>query len=159
MEEITRLAIAVAGYVVSTDDTFENIVVKREHIDYAVKFMVDLYDNETFRFKQFVQQERRLRDVDEDGVALLQRLYNSNPTIMLHLENVSNTTRNNMNAIAGLSTDDFSKFINNLVKGLFVQFHGYGIVPTERFRKGMTRISRNAEVGQVGQVKLDGLTN
>ena len=49
-----RLAIAVAGYLVSTDDSYTNIIVDKTHVDYAVKFFRELYDNPTFKLKEYV---------------------------------------------------------------------------------------------------------
>ena len=37
-KKITRLSLAVAAYTVSTDETYENIVLTQEHVDYAVSF-------------------------------------------------------------------------------------------------------------------------
>jgi hypothetical protein len=41
--------------------------------------------------------------------------------------------------------------MNKLVRGLFVRYQGYEILPTERFRIGMNRIDRNVAVTRVGE--------
>lgn len=151
-KKIARLAIAVAGYVVSTDESFENIVVTKEHIDFAAEFIVGLYDNPTFRFKQYVDQERRYNTIDDDGIQNLQSLYNKNPILVLHLEDHSESSRNNLQALAGLDQKEFSKFINALTAGLFIRFNNHTIIPTERFRKGMKKINRKITVPELGQV-------
>lgn len=151
-KKIARLAIAIAGYVCSTDESYENIIVKETHIDYAVKFMVALYDNPVFRFKEFVEQERKYRDIDAEGIKKIQALYTSNATLLLHLESSSSTTRNTMSAISGLPNDQFSKFVNSLVANLFITFSGHDIHPTERFRKGMKQINRKTQVQKAGRV-------
>jgi len=154
-KKIMRLAIAIAGYVVSTDETFENIIIKREHIDYALDFMKKLYDNETFRFKEFVKQELRFKTIDKDGVDILQKLYNMNPTLILHLEEESETSRNNMQALSGTDQKDFSTFVSNLVSALFIRIKNHTIYPTERFRKGMKLINRKTNVPELGKLVLD----
>lgn len=150
-KKVTRLAIAVAGYLVSTDDTYSNIIVCKEHVDYALKFMRELYDNETFRLREYVEQERKYNTIDEDGVALLQELYIATPSLLMTLHQTSASNRNNLMASTGLSADDYNKVMNKLVRGLFVRHQGYDIIPTERFRIGMNRINRNVSVTRVGE--------
>lgn len=150
-KKVSRLAIAVAGYLVSTDDTYEKIIVTQEHVDFAVQFFKDLYDNKTFKLKEYVSQERKYNTIDNDGVELLNELYISTPSLLLQLNQNSTTTRNNLMAATGLKQDDFNIIMNKLVKGLFVRYQGYEIVPTERFRQGMNRIDRNTFVTRVGE--------
>ncbi len=150
-KKITRMAIAVAGYLVSTDETYTQIIVKKEHVDFAIKFMRNLYDNDTFRLREYVEQERKYNTIDEDGVALLQELFIGTPSLLITLHQTSASNRNNLMAATGLSADDFNKVMNKLVRGLFVRYQGYDIIPTERFRIGMNRINRSVNVTRVGE--------
>ena len=74
-KKLVRLSIAVAGYLVSTDEYYENIIVQEAHVDYAEKFLRSLYDNPTFRLKEYVMIERRYSHIDDEGVAVVQGLY------------------------------------------------------------------------------------
>lgn len=150
-KKVARLAIAVAGYLVSTDETYQNIVVQQEHVDFAVQFFKDLYDNETFRLKEYVDQERKYNTIDNDGVELLNELYIATPSLLLQLNQNSASNRANLMAATGLKQDDFNAVMNKLVKGLFVRYQGHEIVPTERFRLGMNRVNRNTYVTRVGE--------
>ena len=150
-KKIARLAIAVAGYLVSTDDTYENIVVKQEHVDYAVQFLISLYDNPTFKLKEYVQHERQFSTIDEEGVALLQQVYDKDPTLVLQLEQAATTTKNVLQAATGMTHDDLNKALNILTKGLFVRFSNYDIIPTERFRLGVAQINKNTYLKKLGE--------
>lgn len=150
-KKLTRLSIAVAGYLVSTDSTYENIIVKKEHVDYAVQFFRELYDNSTFRLKEYVEQERRYNTIDQDGIDFLQELYIENPTLLIQLNQASVSNRTNLMAVTGLKQDDFNIVMNKLVRGLFIRYQGHDIVPTERFRLGMNKISRETFVTKVGE--------
>lgn len=155
-KKISRLAIAIAGYVVSTDETFETIIIKEEHVDFAADFIVSLYDNPVFRFKEYVEEERRMSQIDSEGVKALQNFYTINPTLIIHLENVSETSRNNMAAISGMPNDQFTKYVNGLVSENFITFQGFSIHPTERFRKGMRRINKkNLKIKPIGGLLTD----
>lgn len=150
-KKVARLAIAVAGYLVSTDSTYENIIVLKEHVDYAVQFYKDLYDNPTFRLKEYVEQERKYNTIDENGIDLLNELFISTPSLLLQLNQSSASNRANLMAATGLKQDDFNIVMNKLIKGLFIRYQGHDIVPTERFRLGMNKIDRNTYVPRIGE--------
>ena len=150
-KKITRLAIAVAGYVVSADDSYENIVVTEECVDYATAFYTRLYDNPTFKLKEYVEHERRFSTIDEAGVASLQDIYNAQPTLVLQLEQCATTSKNMLGAATGLNNDDLNRMLTMLTRGLFIRFTNHEIIPTERFRLGMSQINRNTRVLRVGE--------
>ena len=150
-KKISRLAIAVAGYLVSTDDTYENLIVQKEHVDFAVKYLVKLYDNPNFKFKEYVEQERRYSTIDDDGVAALQDLYTKYTSLILQLEHSATATKNMLGASSGLNNDDLNKALNRLVSGLFIRIQNHDIIPTERFRLGMAKIERKVKANRLGE--------
>lgn len=152
-KKLTRIAIAVAGYLVSTDDSYENIIVTAEHVQYAVNLMKTLYDNPTFKLREYVAHERRYSEIDDAGIALLQDLYTQSPGMLQHLEVTSSTSKNALQAATGLENDRYNAAMNRLVAGMFVIFSKYDILPTERFRLGMARINRNVRVLRVGEIQ------
>lgn len=149
-KKIARLATAIAGYVVSTDNDYENIIVTKEHVDYAVKTFIELYDNDTFKLREYVAHERRFSEIDDDGIAALQNIYNKSPALILHLEQVTATSKTTVQAATGLSNDDYNTLMNQLISDSFVQITKYDIVPTERFRKGLSKIVRKISALKVG---------
>lgn len=151
-KKITRLSIACAGYLVSTDESFENIVVQQEHVDFAIEYFVSLYVNGTFKYKEYVDQERRYSELTQNNLDVLQEMFITAPSLLLQLERSSSSTRNSLTAATGMSNDEFNKATNRLVRNLFIRFEGHDIVPTEKFRKGMTKIDRKStEVKKVGE--------
>lgn len=150
-KKLARLSIAIAGYIVSTDDSYENIVVTKECVDYATQFFVRLYDNPTFKLREYVEHERRFSVIDEDGIKLLQDVYMKQPSLVLQLEQCAATNRNMLAAATGLTNDELNKALMLLTRGLFIRYQAHDIVPTERFRLGMTRINRNTRALRVGE--------
>lgn len=150
-QKIMRIAIAVAGYTVSTDDNFDKIIVKEDHVNYAVNYLVSLYDNSTFRFKEFVREERSYTDTDPDSINALQALYIKYPQMFQHLEGNAETNRTNLLAISGLTSDDFNVITAKLVSMKFIRFIGYDIVPTEKFRKSMSKITKQVSLERLGE--------
>lgn len=150
-KKISRLAIAIAGYLISTDDEFNNIIVTKEHVDYAEKFFKEIYDNSTFKLKEYVEHERKFIEVNEEAINNLQDIYNKNPSLILQLEQCSSATKNMLGAASGLSNEELNKALNRLTKGLFIRFANHDIIPTERFRLTLVKIKRNTFVKRVGE--------
>lgn len=150
-KKVTRLAIAIAGYTVSTDETYEKIIITKEHVDTAIDYLISCYDNSTFKLKEYVTTERLYNTIDNDGVKLLQELYNQNPSIMIQLEKLNSTNKQNLMAATGLDSELYNKFMQRLTQGLFITYEGYDIVPTQRFRLGMSKINRAGNIHRVGE--------
>lgn len=150
-KKLSRLAIAVAAYTMSTNDTLENIIVTKECVDFAVQFFKTLYDNETFKLKEYVEHERRYTEIDDAGVSRLQDLYAKYTNLILQLEQSASTNKNTLSAATGLNNDDLNKALNLLSKCLFIKFENHEIIPTERFRIGLNKINRNIVIRGVGE--------
>lgn len=151
-KKVSRLAIAIAGYLVSTDTTYEKIIVTTEHVDAAIKYLISCYDNPTFKLREYVAMEKLYNTIDDEGVQLLQELYNQNASMCLQLERLSTTNKQNLMAATGLNQDDYNILMQRLTQGLFVQYEGYNIIPTQRFRLGMAKINRAGNIHRVGEV-------
>lgn len=150
-KKLCRLAISIAGYLVSTDDNYTNIIVDKTHVDYAVKFFKELYDNPTFKLKEYVEHERKYTQIDDDGVARLQDIYDRNPSLVLQLEQTTSASKNMLGGATGLNNDELNKALQNLAKGLFIRFTNHEVIPTERFRLGVARINRNTITRRLGE--------
>ena len=151
-KKLTRLAIAIAGYLVSTDETYENIVLTKEHIDYAEKLLIQIYDNSTFRLKEYVENEKRYSQIDEEGVKLLQDIFNQAPGLLLELERQSSVSRNMLFASAGLSQEELGRVLNRLARGMFIRYTSNNINPTQRFRIGIAKINKKTQINRCGEL-------
>ena len=154
-KKLSRLAIAIAGYVCSTDETYENIVIKEEHVDYAANFLIKLYDNPTFKLREYVDYEKQYSEIDDEGTIALQDIYDKNPMLVLTLEQSSSTSKNILMAATGMEQKDLNIALNRMTKMLFIKFHNHDIIPTERFRKGLGKIKRNTYAPKIGEINAE----
>jgi hypothetical protein len=150
-KKLTRLATAVAGYLVSTDDSYENIVVTKEHVDYAVAYFLRIYDNPVFKLRDYVAYERVFSTIDDDGITALQNIYTKYPALVIQLSRSAMCSKNMLSSASGLGGDDLNKALSSLTKAFFIKYEGFDIVPTERFRLGFAQINRNTTVTRVGE--------
>ena len=141
--KIARIAVASAIMLVSIDSTYEKVIVTKEHIDWACKFLIRLYDNSTFKLKEFVQEQRKYTEIDEVLLKDLQELYYNNATMFNFLEMTSGVNRATLRDVSGKSNDDFSSVLNEMARLYLFRWSGSLIIPSERLRKGLSKINRN----------------
>ena len=150
-KKVARLAISVAGYLVSTDETYTKIIVDKQHVDYAVDYFTKIYDNSTFKLKEYVDNEKRYSMYDADAIKLLQDEYTKNPGLIIQLEQTATASRQMLLASSGLANEELSRALSRLTRGLFIKFNHYDIIPTERFRGCLSQINRETEVRRAGE--------
>ncbi len=151
-KKIARLAIAIAGYCVSTDESYENIIVTETHVNAAVKLLRKIYDNPVFKLREYVQHEKLFSTTDEEAVTLLQDIWNKTPGIVQQLEQYASVTKNMLAATTGLGNEELNRTLNRLTKGLFIRVTNFEISPTERFRLTLAQIERNTHINPIGEV-------
>lgn len=143
-KKIARLAVAVAGYCVSTDDTYENIIVKKEHIDYAFNYFIQIYDNNDFKLAEYVAHERSYTETDDEATEALTTIYTGAPGAIIHLEQEHKTSKQMLGAASGAPNDRLNGIINQLIQNKFVKIQQNEIFVTERFRRTLPNINRTA---------------
>ena len=150
-KKLARVAIAVAGMLVSTDENFEHLIVKKEHVDWAYTFFIRLYDNPIFNLRQYVEVQRRYNQCDDTAIKAVQDLYNSHATMLLELNMSAMMSARQLQAVSGLEQKDYTRVVNQLVRYAFIQYQGDKIVPTPRFREAMKHVNNHypAKVGEV----------
>lgn len=143
-KKVARIAIAVAACVCSMDETGENVIVNEEHVLWAKKFLIACYDNDVFRMKQYVLEERAYTDCDRNDVQMLQGIYDKNSTLLESMERGTEFTYQQLKAVSGEKDDGFNKLINRLTNGHFIRWGSKGsrILPSAKFRTAMKSIDR-----------------
>ena len=108
--------------------------------------MRGLYDNPTFKLKEFVQEERRYREFTQQDIDNLQLLYKKNNPVLNLLANASSTTRTNLYSVSGLDATNFNRLIGELSVNNFIRLSTYDIIPTEKFFNTFKKIDKSIEI-------------
>lgn len=119
-KKLARLSIAVAGYMVSTTLDYSCIVVQKEHVNTAIKLLISIYDNNLFKLKEFVTEERKTLVPTLGDVMFLKDMIRRFPTLMDYLENNNNIAKNTLFTISGADQNVFNSVIQNLSKNHFI---------------------------------------
>lgn len=73
--KIARLSIAAAACVASTDEMFEKIIVKPEHVEFVVDFMNETYATPSMGYDKFSNQEIEKSDTSDDNMTRLRKSF------------------------------------------------------------------------------------
>ena len=140
-KKVSRLAIAVAGYMVSTDLDYTNIIVQKKHVDIACALLVSIYDNPIFKLKEFVDEERKRLDCNLNDLSLIKEMCTRYPNTMRYLENNNNIAKNTLITISGLDSMAFSTLMQQLTMNSFVTLTRDKIYPTPKFLTAMKKVA------------------
>lgn len=140
-KKVSRISIAVAGMVVSTDENFERIVVKNEHVDFAVKFLKDIYDNKLFSLKEYVDNERSYSVCRTEDVHTLQEIYTNHSGMLEQIAISTEVTQRQLQLVSGLETKEFGAIVATLTGSKFIVWRGEKMAPTDKFRKAMPQMN------------------
>jgi len=140
-KKVSRVAIAVAGLLVSTDPTYERIIVDQQHVDFAVRFLKSIYDNSLFKLKEYVENERSYSICRDEDIHTLQNIYSSHSGMLEQMAISTDMTQRQLQVISGLAQNDFAKVVSDLGASRFIKWQGEKIIPTGKFRQAMQKMS------------------
>ena len=117
--KIARLAIAAACCVVSTDDTYENVIVKPEHVDFVVDFMNEVYCAKSFGYDKLSEQEHETSDTSDTNIAKLRMSFLTLPIVDANemaatLYQLPYFSRATLEDYTGLAKDDLKMLLKFL---------------------------------------------
>lgn len=132
-KKIARLSSALACMLCDTTD-YIKVNVRKEHVDIIVNFLKNLYDNHLFRLKDFANEEKSFKMIDNKDTEFLQEIYPQNVTLLEFLANNSRIGRNELITMSGLDRDAFTKIFNLLASRKFIKLSKDQVIPTIKFR-------------------------
>lgn len=118
--KIARMSVAAACCVFSTE-TGEDVIVKKEHVDFVVDFMDELYCAKSFGYDKLSEQDRLVSDTSDDNISKLRTQFLTLPIMDMNemagiLYQLPYFSRVTLEDYTGLSKDDLKmllKFMTN----------------------------------------------
>ena len=139
-KKVTRLALAIAGYTVSTNMDFSTIIVQKKHVDIACILLESIYNNSTFKLKEFVTEERKTHACGLEDIKIVQELYKRFPSMLDYLKSHSNVAKNSLFTVSGLDIQLFNETIKLLSKEYFVDITKNSIYPTPKLLIALKKV-------------------
>lgn len=140
-KKIARMSIAIAGYMVSTDASYATIIVQKKHVDIAAILIESIYNNSTFKLKEFIDEERKQLVCTLPDIELAKEFNSRYPTMMAYLEKNNNVAKNTLATISGLDQAIFNDALKQLAKHSFITMTQFKIFPTPKLLIAMKRLS------------------
>ena len=155
-KKLARISVACAGATFSTEDGV-NIIVTREHIDWAAEFLSNCYDNDLFRLREYAR-ERKMLDETNEAVNQLMQSFIRNHKVMVNTIHSATTPipMFNLQAISGLDRDKFTGIINTLSANYLIKVGRDGVEATRRFRQSMDVIKKTEQKLYMRPLTQDG---
>lgn len=150
-KKVARMASALACMLCNTDD-YKNVIVTKEHVDYIVEFIKNLYDNQIFRLKEFADEEKSYSVVVNEDTKLLESIFPKNVTFINFLSNTSKVNRNELQTVSGLNRDEFTKIFNLLVSRKFIKLSRDSVSPTVKFRNTYRIMNKNFNLNDTSKI-------
>jgi 5S rRNA maturation endonuclease (ribonuclease M5) len=139
-KKIARLSIAIAGYMVSTDLNYESIVVQKRHVDIAAMLLESIYNNQTFKLKEVVEEERKQIECTLSDIEKIKEMVTRHPTMMAYLEKNSNVAKSTLVTVSGLDSMIFNEAMQQLARHSFVTMTQFKIFPTPKLLIALKKV-------------------
>ena len=133
--KIARLAAACACCMFSTDETFENVIINKEHVEFVVNFMTKIYAYKSLGYDALSDKERVNSNATQLRLEELRKQYILLPLpdhneMAQTLYNLSYFNRNTLEDYSGLPKDELRtllKFLTtqNLVERVRADYRRY----------------------------------
>ena len=150
LQKVARIAVAIAGYTVSTDENYEKIIVQPSHISEAIEFFEGLYNNDTFKMETYVNAERAYSVATKKGLDSLQSLFNkrNGAPLIYTLDRRSTVSLNELMAASGTTREELLGLLQPLLEACMIKFAGSNnqIRPTEKYRLTSAKLNKDTRV-------------
>jgi 5S rRNA maturation endonuclease (ribonuclease M5) len=145
--KLARFSVALASLILNVDESFENIIVTKDIVDFVVKYFYAIYDNSLFKLKDYKTEYDEYNTCKEEDILELQNLYPKNSNFIDYLESTSVTSLDNLRANSGYDSKEFNTLYSKLSHMKFIRSLGKSIIPTTKFRKAVKQIDKNFTTG------------
>lgn len=159
--KLCKISFAVATMLFSTEDGI-NIMLKKEHADWAYNYLVSIYDNDTFNLKAYLKETNQFTLVSDDDIKSLQEMCNKNKDYRNFIELLA--TLDNSESITsatfkdwwhGDNLSDWRILFQFLCKNKFLQAKPRGFLITDKFIKTYKEIDVDISFDKEKEVKKE----
>ena len=142
-KKLSRFCVALAALILNVDDSYENIIVTKEVVDYMCSYLQKIYSNGVFKLDEYAKEYKEYSEYTQKDIEELSKLYARNATLLDFLNSLSRTTRANLSSVSGVGNDKFFPIFNKLVADKFIRLSMDNVYPTDKFRKVYSLIDKN----------------
>ena len=142
-KKLARFCVALASLVMEVDESYENIIVTKEIVDFMTNYLIKIYTSPVFKLREYALDYRAYSEYNDNDIKNLQDLYAHNSTFIDFIGTQNRTTRSNLLSISGLESSKFSPLFNKMVACKFIRLNNDNVYPTNKFRKVYNLIDKS----------------
>lgn len=142
-QKLARFCVALASLLMNVDESYENIIVTKEIVDFVSNYLSKLYSSQAFKLNEYALDYRSYSEYDEEDIKHLQGIYANNSTFIDFISTQNRTTRSNLLSISGLDSNKFAPIFNKMVSYKFIRLNNDNVYPTDKFRKVYNKIDKS----------------
>ena len=134
-KKLAKFSVALASLIMNVDESYENIIVTKEIVDFMSDYLIKIYTSPVFKLREYALDYRAYSEYTDKDINDLQDLYAHNSTFIDFISTQNRTTRSNLLSISGLDSSKFAPVFNRMVAYKFIKLSGDNVYPTNKFRK------------------------
>lgn len=134
-KKLAKFCVALASLIMNVDESYENIIVTKEIVDFMCDYLIKIYTSPVFKLREYALDYRAYSEYTDKDISDLQDLYAHNSTFIDFISTQNRTTRSNLLSISGLDSNKFAPVFNRMVAYKFIKLSGDNVYPTNKFRK------------------------
>lgn len=134
-KKLAKFCVALASLIMNVDESYENIIVTKEIVDFMSDYLIKIYTSPVFKLREYALDYRAYSEYTDKDISDLQDLYAHNSTFIDFISTQNRTTRSNLLSISGLDSNKFAPVFNRMVAYKFIKLSGDNVYPTNKFRK------------------------
>lgn len=142
-KKLARFCVALASLIMNVDESYENIIVTKDIVDFMCEYLTSIYSSPVFKLREYTLDYRSYSEYTDKDVTNLQELYANNSTFIDFISTQNRTTRSNLISISGLENSKFSPLFNKMVAYKFIRLNNDNVYPTNKFRKVYSLINKS----------------
>lgn len=148
-KKLCRLACAAAAYTISTDEQFENLIITKEHVEWAANYLRGIYDNDTFKLKQLVNESLKDTQVVEKDTKILQSKYIKYHDSLDYLNTMGRVDKGTFRDLSNLEAQSMSAVVRALTMMHFITVDSSYIYSTTKFRETYKLLDKDISVEEL----------
>jgi hypothetical protein len=158
-KKLAKIAVACAGATFSCDESGENLLVTKEHVEWAVGFFTRAYDNPTFRLPDYVKKEQSMSTVTQAVIDMVHALArnSSNALVVKTLLENGEMSRQDLQMVSGVPFNEFNELISKMVKSALIEVTRTGIRPTNRLKFAVEAFRENYHKTRMAPLTEEGI--
>ena len=142
-KKLARFCVALASLVMNVDESYENVIVTKDIVDFIVSYLTKIYTSNVFKLDKYASDYKSYNEYNDDDIKVLQSLYGNNSTFIDFISTQNKTTRSNLLSISGIEGNKFALLFNKMVQFKFIRLNSDNVYPTDKFRKVYNLIDKS----------------